>query len=149
MREQEWQNLKCIPTPAFGKSLCWAFGELQMKAVEGEMEGRQPTERPHRALGSDGPLGLGGYSALLAGEREDLETQTLKRTLFEGSMTDRAPRVLAQEMVGMQSAWAEVPVGQYSAWTARMSTPSLLQGRATLLRLLPQSQRPRAKSCGA
>lgn len=122
-----------------------------MKAAEGEMEGRQPTERPHRASGSDGPLGLGGYPALLAGEREDLETQPLKRTLFEGSMTERAPRVLAQEMVGTQSPWAQVPVGQYSAWTTwttRVSTPSLLQGRATLLRLLPQSQRPRAKSCG-
>ena len=76
-RAETWSVQFCTP-PLFctvnglGKPLCWALGELRMKAVErggGEMEGGRPTERPHTALG-DGPLDLGGLPVLPAGEGE-------------------------------------------------------------------------------
>lgn len=55
-----------------------------MKVVGGreKMEGRQPTERPHWALGSEGPLGLEGFPALLTGEREDPETPASENELL-------------------------------------------------------------------
>lgn len=83
MRKQKWKSLQCIPTSGFGESLCWEGG-LQVKVVGGreKMEGRQPTERPHRALGSEGPLGLEGFPALLAGEREDPETPASENELL-------------------------------------------------------------------
>lgn len=62
-------------------------------------------------------------------------------------MMETAALVSAQELLGEQSAWAGVPVGQYSAGNARVPTPSLRQVRARPLWLLQQNQHPRAE-CG-
>lgn len=55
-------------------------------------------------------------------------------------VTETAPLVLAQRMVGEWSAWAQVSMGQCSAQMTRVSTPSFRQGRVMLLQLLHQNQ---------